>query len=126
MELKHSSVQELYHSLFKGFKRWPITSNFCCDEIEPRKLHTPPTSMVPWLWFNLAETTLARPPQRGGQPQQDPSLVKAPAVGAECKENPAQGKWQETQQARNWDSEKRTQQKAHRAQSQIPEDLQLM
>ena len=44
-------------------------------------------------------------------------------VEAERKENPAQGKWQEAQCAENKDSEKRTQQKAHTAQSQIPEDL---
>ena len=82
--------------------------------------------MVPWLWFNVTETTLARPAQGGGQAQQEPSLVKAPVVGAECKENPVQGKWQEAQHAGNWDSEKQTQQKAHAAQSQIPEDIQLM
>ena len=55
-----------------------------------------------------------------------PSLVKAPMVGAECKENQVQGKWQEAQHAGNWDSGKQTQQKAHVAQSQIPEDIQLM
>ena len=57
--------------------------------------------------------------------QQEPNSVKAPVVGAERKENPAQGKWQEAQHAGNWDSEKWTQQKAHKAQSQIPEDLWL-
>ena len=51
--------------------------------------------------------------------------MKAPMVGAECKENQVQGKWQEAQHAGNWDSGKQTQQKAHVAQSQIPEDLQL-
>ena len=46
----------------------------------------------------------------------------------ECKEDPAQGKWQEAQGAGNGESKKKkkqTQQKAHVAQSQIPEDLQL-
>ena len=83
-----------------------------------------PTSMVPWLWFNLAETTLAWPPQAGGQAQQT-NLVKAPMVEAECEENPAQRKWQEAQCAGNQDSEIQTQHKAHTAQSHIPEDLQL-
>ena len=52
-------------------------------------------------------------------------LSKAPPVEVEHEENPVKGKWQEAQCARNWDSEKRTQQKVHAAQSQIPEDLQL-
>ena len=79
--------------------------------------------MVPWLGFNLAETTSAWLSQGGSQEQQEHNLVKAPTVEVECKENPAQGKWQEAQCAENKDSEKRTQQKAHTAQSQIPEDL---
>ena len=85
----------------------------------------PLTSMVPWLGFNLAETTLVQSEQGGGQAQQEPNSGKAPKVEAECKENPAQGKWQEAHRAGNRDSEKRTQQKIHIAQSQIPEDLQL-
>ena len=48
-------------------------------------------------------------------------LSEAPAVEAEREENPAQGK---AHRAGNRDSEKQTQQKAHVAQSQIPEDLQ--
>ena len=44
---------------------------------------------------------------------------------AESEQNPAQGKWQEAHHAGNQDSEKRTQQKAHMAQSQTPEDLRL-
>ena len=52
-------------------------------------------------------------------------LNKPPAVEAEREENPAQGKWQEAYRAGNRDSEKQTQQKAHMAQAQIPEDLQL-
>ena len=81
--------------------------------------------MVLWLWFNLAETTSARPPRGGGQAQQEPSLAKAPEVEAKHEENPVQGKWQEAQHDENWDSEKQTQQKALWAQSQIPEDLWL-
>ena len=38
-----------------------IASNFCCVETERRKLHTPPTSMVMFLRFNIAETILAQP-----------------------------------------------------------------
>ena len=51
--------------------------------------------------------------------------VKAPTVEAEGEENPAQEKWQEAHHAGDRDREKRTQQKAHAAQSQIPEDLWL-
>ena len=39
------------------------TSNFCCGKTEPRELHAPPTYMVPWLRFNLAETISAQPPR---------------------------------------------------------------
>ena len=46
-------------------------------------------------------------------------------VEAKREENPVQGKWQEAHHAGNWDSKKGTQQKAHAAQSQIPEDLRL-
>ena len=49
-------------------------------------------------------------------------LSEAPAVEAEREENPAQGK---AHRAGNRDSEKQTRQKAHVAQSQIPEDLWL-
>ena len=51
--------------------------------------------------------------------------MKAPVVEVEWEENQAQWKWQEAQYVGNQDSEKQTQQKAHMAQSQIPEDLQL-
>ena len=76
------------------------------------------TSMVPCLGFNLAETNSARkgPSTAGAQ------LSDAPAVEAEREENPAQGT---AHCAGNQDSEKRIQQKAHAAQSQIPEDLRL-
>ena len=74
--------------------------------------------MVPWLGFNLAETTSAwkRPNAAGGQ------LGEAPTVEAEREENPAQGK---ACRAGNQGSENWTQQKAHAAQPQIPEDLRL-
>ena len=81
--------------------------------------------MLPWLRFNLAETTSAWPPQGGGQAQQESDSAKAPTVEAEHEENPVQGKWQEAHRAGNWDSEKLTQQKAHAAQSQVREDLQF-
>ena len=81
--------------------------------------------MVLWLRFNMAEATLAWPPQAGGQAQQEPNSVKAPTLEVEHEENSVQGKWQEAHSAENQDSEKITQQKAHAAQSQIPEDLQL-
>ena len=58
---------------------------------------------MPWLRFNLAETTSAQPPQGGGQAQQEPNSAKAPTVGAEHEENPVWGKWQ-AQCAGNWDS----------------------
>ena len=65
--------------------------------------------MVPWLRFNLAETTSARPPQPqlrpcGGQAQQKPKSVKAPTVKVECEENPGQWKWQEVHHVGNRDS----------------------
>ena len=60
--------------------------------------------MVSFLGFNLAETTLAQPPQGRGQAQQKPNSEKAPTVEAECEENPVQCKWQEVQCAGNWDS----------------------
>ena len=47
-------------------------------------------------------------------------LSEAPVVEAERKENPAQWK---ARRAGNWGN--KTQQKAHAAQPQIPEDLQL-
>ena len=95
-----------------------ITPNLCCDETQNRGAYTRLTSMVPWHCFNLAETTSTwkRPRAAGAQ------LSKAPAVEAEREENPAQGK---ACCAGNQDSKKRTQQKAHADQSQIPEDLRL-
>ena len=56
-----------------------IASNFCCGETELSKLQTPPTYMVPFLRFNLAETTSAWPPRDEGQAQQKPNSGKAPA-----------------------------------------------
>ena len=52
-------------------------------------------------------------------------LSEAPVVEVEREENPAQEKWQEAHRAGNQDREKQTQQKAHAAQSQIPEDFRL-
>ena len=88
-----------------------ITPNLCCDETEPRSIHSP----------NIyGAVTRGR-----GQAQQEPNSAKPPMVEAESEENPAQGKCQEAHHAGDQDSEKRTQQKAHAAQPQIPEDLQL-
>ena len=78
--------------------------------------------MVPFLGFNPAEITLARPLQGGSQAQPKPSSVKAPVVEAECEENPAPEMRQEDQSAGNR-YQKQTWQKAHAAQCQIPEAL---
>jgi len=59
---------------------------------------------VPFLGFNLAETTLAQTPQGGGQAQQKPNKAKALSVEAECEENPVQQKEKEAQHVRNQDS----------------------
>ena len=75
--------------------------------------------MVPWLRFNLAETTSAWPPQEGGQQQQEPNSAKSSTVEAKHEENPVQGKWQKAQRAGNHNNEKQIQQKIHAAQSQI-------
>ena len=70
--------------------------------LEPKKIKSVTVSivsasicheaMVPFLRFNLAETTWARPLQGGGQAQQKPNLAKAPMVEAEHKDNPVQWK----------------------------------
>ena len=79
-----------------------------------RKSHTPPTSMVPFLRFNLAETTSVWPSQGGGQAGQEPNSVKTPAVEAEREENfPCRGSDKkpsvlETQTAKNELSRKLT------------------
>ena len=49
------------------------TSNFCCGETEWKKLHTPPTPLVLWLRFNLAETPSAWSLQSRWQTQQKPN-----------------------------------------------------
>ena len=55
--------------------------------------------------------------------QQEPNSAKLlRSTTEEREENPVQGK---ARRAGNWDSEKQTQQKAHTAQPQIPEDLWL-
>ena len=48
--------------------------------------------MVLFLGFNLAETTLAKPPRGGSEVQQEPNAANDPVVEAECEENPAQWK----------------------------------
>ena len=81
--------------------------------------------MVPSLRFNLAETTSAWPPARRRPSTAGPNSANAPAAEAECKENPAQGKWQEARHAGNRGSETQTQKEAHPSQAQIPEDLRV-
>ena len=82
-------------------------SNYCCSETELRKLQITLTYMVPFLGFNLAETTSAQPPRGRSQAQQKPSSVKTPEVGAEHEDNLTQWKWQEAQHAGNCDSKNR-------------------
>ena len=61
----------------EGYNAGPcIASNFCCDDIEQRKLQTPPTSMVPFLGLNLADSTSAQAPQGGGQHSLSPTQRK--------------------------------------------------
>ena len=48
--------------------------------------------MVPFLGFNLAETSSAWSLKGRGQTQQKPKSAKAPAVEAECKETSVQWK----------------------------------
>ena len=81
--------------------------------------------MVPFVEFNMAQTTSVQALQGGSQSQWEPNSVKGPAVKAECKENPVQGKWQEAHHAENQDSRKTNSAESSQAQSQIPEDLQL-
>ena len=68
-----------------------VASNFCCGETEPRKLHNPPTYMVPFLGSNLAEITSAWSPRGRGQAQQKPNSAKAPVVEAEHKKTQHSG-----------------------------------
>ena len=61
----------------EGYNAGPsIASNFCCDDIEERKLQTPPTSMVPFLGLNLADSTSAQALQGGGQHSLSPTQRK--------------------------------------------------
>ena len=55
-----------------------VASNFCCSETEPGKLQTPPTSMVPFLRFNLAEITLALPLKVEAKHSRSPTHRKLP------------------------------------------------
>ena len=70
--------------------------------------------MVPFLKFNPAETTSAWALQGRGQVKQKPNSLKVPMVEAQCKENPAQWKWQEAYCAGNWDSKKKLSRKLMR------------
>ena len=55
-----------------------LASNFCCDETEPRKLHTLLTSTVQFLGFNQAETTCLAPARR------KPSIAGAKLGKSSC------------------------------------------
>ena len=57
-----------------------VTSNFCCVETKPGKLHTLPTAMVLFLGFNVTETTLAQPLRGRSQAQQKSNSAKAPLL----------------------------------------------
>ena len=98
-----------------------IASNFCCDETELRKLHTPLTYMVLFLGFNLAETTLAQPPQSRGQAQQKPNSAKAPLPQWKLNEKKPSAV-EVTRSPPYWKpgQQKQIHQKAHTVQSLIP------
>ena len=114
-------MQELWHS--EGFNVHRFKFLLWRDRTEetthPPNIYGAVTRI--WPGWNKLGTA----PQGGGQAKQEPKLAKPPTVEAEREENPAQGRWQEAQHAGNRNSGKRTQQKAHMAQSQIPEDLRL-
>ena len=53
-----------------------VAPNLCCDETKNRGTYTHVTFMVPWLGFNLAETTSTwkRPSTIGAQLSEAPML----------------------------------------------------
>ena len=101
-----------------------VASNFCYGKTELRELQTPLTSTALFLGFNLVETTSAQPQRGGGQTQQKPNSAKLLLWKLNVKKPQHSGSdkkpacWKLGQQ-------KQTRQKAHTAQSQIPEDLRL-
>ena len=90
-----------------------VPSNFCCSETEPMKLHTPLTSMVPWLRFNLIEKPPLSPREVEDKHNRKPNSAKAPVVEAGREENPAQGQWQEAECTRNGDSKTNSAESSH-------------
>ena len=80
--------------------------------------------MVPFLRFNLAETTLAWHPQGGDQAQQKPNLAKLTCWKLDTKKTQYDGsdKKPSVLETRTVSTNSA---KTHAAQSQIPEGLQL-
>ena len=67
-----------------------VTPNFCCDETKNWGAYTRLTSMVPWLGFNLAETTSAQKRSSAAGAQ----LSEAPGrSGAWRKPSAGEGPW---------------------------------
>ena len=80
-----------------------VASNFCCGKTELRELQTPPTSTVPFLGFNLVETTSAQPQRGRGQTQQKPNSAKLLLWKLNVK-NPSTVEVTRSQHAGNWGS----------------------
>ena len=80
--------------------------------------------MVPWLRFNLIEKPPLSPSEVEDKHNRKPNWAKAPVVEAGREENPARGS-DKKPSILEMVTAKQTQQKAHTAQSQIPENLQL-
>ena len=83
-----------------------VTSNFCCNETESRKLQTPP-----YLWCCDSNLTRLKQPwlspcEAEAKHSRSPTQRKLPTVEMEQKENPPQGKGHEAQRAGNRDSKK--------------------
>ena len=55
-----------------------VASNFCCSETKLGQLKTPLTYMVPFLRFNLAETTSAWPPRAKAKHSRSATQQKLP------------------------------------------------
>ena len=102
-----------------------VASNFCCGETEARKLQTPLTNMVPFLRFNLGETTSAWPLRKAeAKHSRSPTRQKLPQWKSKTKKTQRSGS-DKKPSTLNPGQQKQTHQKTHAAQSQIPEDLWL-
>ena len=100
---------------------------FCCSNTEPRKLHTVPTYLVPFLGFNLGKTTSGWPLRGRGQAQPDSEAQLCKSSHSVSSMERKRSAMEVTRSLACWKlgQQKQTQQKAHMAQSQIPEDLRL-